>query len=395
MDVEKFKNSPMGTLSRIAGVDGRRHETYEHFAFIPKPLSDDLVFQTATHNKVARASILIGRLQEATRKLPNPAVLLQPSLRREAQSTSALEGTYAPLNAIFEGDFLDDSQLKEEVREILNYVRAANRALELIKNKPICITVLSELQGILVQNTKGARLDQGKVRSGQVIIGDENKPVTESRFVPPPPGDILDVGLSDWEKWINSDSEISPIIKAALGHYQFETLHPYSDGNGRLGRLVISLQFVEAGVLDQPILNLSDWFNLDKDLYRNRLLNVSLTGDLDTWIKYFCEAVINQSEIEIKRIDSLIEFRVQLTQALLKGKERGIIFQMAESLVESPMLSIQDLANRHSVSYPTASTAVKKLVQMGILRELTGARYQKLYVCMGILKILESKSTPE
>jgi hypothetical protein len=112
--------------------------------------------------------------------------LLQPSLRREAQSTSALEGTYAPLNVIFQGDFMDDSELKENVRAILNYVKAADRALELIKTKPIWVTFLSELQGILVQNTQGARVDQGKVRSGQVIIGDENKPVTKSRFVPPP-----------------------------------------------------------------------------------------------------------------------------------------------------------------------------------------------------------------
>ncbi len=395
MDIEKFQKSPIGRLTQITGIDSRRDEHYEHFAFVPNPLPDDLIFQTGTHNKVAKASILIGRLKEAARRLPNPAILLQPSLRREAQSTSALEGTYAPLHAIFEGDFLDDSELKESVREILNYVKAANRALELIKTKPICVTVLSELQGILVQNTKGARIDQGKVRSGQVIIGDENKSVVESRFVPPPPGDILVEGFSDWEKWINEGSEISPIIKAALGHYQFETLHPYNDGNGRLGRLVISLQFVEAGVLDLPILNLSDWFNLDKELYKNQLLEVSLTGDLDGWVKYFCEAIINQSEIEIKRIDSLIEFGDQLTQELLKRKERGAIFQMAESLIGSPMLTIQELANRHSVSYPAASTVVKKLVQMGILRELTGAKYQKLYACMGVLKILESKSTPE
>ena len=132
MDIAKFQKSPIGRLTRISGVDGRRNESYEHFAFEPKPLPNELIFQTGTHNKVAKASILIGRLQEATRKLPSPAILLQPSLRREAQSTSALEGTYAPLNAIFQGEFLDDSELKERVREILNYVKAANRALELI-----------------------------------------------------------------------------------------------------------------------------------------------------------------------------------------------------------------------------------------------------------------------
>lgn len=390
MDIEGFRSSPVGILVPIRGTDNRRDEEYQHYAFVPHPLPYELVLTTNTHNQVSKASMAIGRLQEALRKLPNPQVLLQPSLRREAQSTSALEGTYAPLNDIFEGEFVDEANLKENVREILNYVKAANLALESLKTKPICVTMLSELQAILVQGTRSAQRDLGVIRTGQVIIGDETKTVQEARFVPPPPGDALIEAMSDWEKWINAESDLSPVIKAALGHYQFEALHPYTDGNGRLGRLVISLQFVEAKVLDLPILNLSDWFNSQKEKYKDELLKVSLTGDFDKWVSYFCEAIVRQSEREIKRIDSLLKFKVELTKKLLDQKKRGIIFQMGEGLIGSPVVTIPRLADKHSVSYPTASSVVRKLVMMGILREVTGRQYQKIYLCMEVLKTLES-----
>jgi Fic family protein len=395
MNIEEFRTSPAGVLVPITGTDSRRDEQYQHYAFVPHPLPYDLVLTTNTHNQVSKASMAIGRLQEALKKLPNPQVLLQPALRREAQSTSALEGTYAPLNDIFEGDFVDEANLKENVREILNYVRAANRALELLKIKPVCVTMLSELQAILVRGTRSARRDLGVIRTGQVIIGDETKSVQEARFIPPPPGDSLIESMSDWEKWINAESDLSPVIKAALGHYQFEALHPYTDGNGRLGRLVISLQFVEAKVLDLPILNLSDWFNLQKDKYKDELLKVSLTGDFDAWVSYFCEAIVGQSEREIRRIDALLQFKTELTKKLLEQKERGIIFQMAEGLIGSPVVTIQRLADEHSVSYPTASSVVRKFIKMGILREVTGRQYHKIYLCVNVLKTLESANSSE
>lgn len=395
MGIEELRASPIGVLVPITGLDSRRDEQYTSFAFVPNPLPKDLVLKTQTHNQVSKASMAIGRLQEALRKLPNPQLLLQPSLLREAQSTSALEGTYAPLNEIFAAEFVDEVNLKENVREILNYVRAANRALELLKVKPICVTMLSELQAILVQGTLGARRDLGKIRTGPVIIGDANKSMQEARYIPPPPGDALVRAMSAWEKWINEESDLSSVIRASLGHYQFEALHPYNDGNGRLGRLVISLQFVEARVLDLPILNLSDWFNLQKDKYKDELLKVSLTGDFDRWVSYFCEAIVGQSEREIKRIDALLKYRSELTKKLLEQKERGIIFQMAEGLLGSPVLTIQMLATEHSVSYPTASSVVSKFVKMGILREVTGRRYQKLYLCTGVMRILENASGAE
>ena len=218
----------------------------------------------------------------------------------EAKSTSALEGTYAPLQDILEGDFVKETKISAAVKEIRNYIRASYRGLELIKTKPICISILSELQGITVEGTIGARINQGETRTGQVIIGDDSKPVEMSRFIPPPPTEMLR-GYNEWEKWINEIDDLSPIIIMALGHYQFETLHPYADGNGRIGRLVISLQFVEKGLVNPPVLNLSEWFNNDKEMYKNELLLLSQKGDFDRWVSFFAEAIIGQVAEEIQR----------------------------------------------------------------------------------------------
>jgi Fic family protein len=166
---------------------------------VPAQLPYEIQLENRTHNRVSKASMAVGRLQECVKHLPNPEILLRPSIAREAKSTSALEGTFAPLQEILEGDYLQDSQLSNAVREIQNYIKAADQGLKLIKTKPICVNVLSELQGILVDGTTGAHVNQGEVRTGPVIIGDEARPVNEARFIPPTTGDILVKGYYDWD----------------------------------------------------------------------------------------------------------------------------------------------------------------------------------------------------
>lgn len=389
MDTSKFVDPAMGKLVPVSGVNIRRNEEYNHFAFVPAPLPYEIQLENKTHNLVSKASMAVGRLQECVKRLPNPEMLLRPSIAREAKSTSALEGTYAPLQEILEGDYLQDSQLSNAVREIRNYIKAADQGLELIKTKPICVNVLSELQGILVDGTTGAHVNQGEVRTGPVIIGDETRPVNEARFIPPPAGDVLIEGYYEWEKWINAVNDISPVIKVALGHYQFETLHPYMDGNGRVGRLVVSLQFVEHGLLNPPVLNLSDWFNQDKERYKDELLILTQQGDFNRWIKYFSEAIIGQVEREIARIEELLRFRNGLLVKLKTRKERGVVLNLAEDLLATPVLTINRIAEQYKVTYPPASSAVRKLVEMGVLREMTGKKYNRIYVCMEVLRTLE------
>lgn len=388
MKVDAFSNSAIGKLQRIRGHDAYLRRDYDHFAFIPAPLPTSVLLSERTHQLLGAALYAVGRLDSAARRLPQPSLLVRPSLRREAISTSALEGTYAPLESVFEADFVAAANQTAEVREVLNYVRAAEHGLVLIKTKPICVTVIADLQAILVEGTRGASYDAGRLRTTQVFIGEREEGLENSRFVPPPPGAVLVDGMSDWEKWINAENDVSLIAKMALGHYQFEALHPFTDGNGRLGRLVTTLQLVDAGVLKYPILNLSSWLERRKEQYKDELLAVSRTGDFNPWTQFFAEAVRAQAAEAEMRIEELLTFRTQTIAQLRNASVRGVAVNIAEDLIGYPVITAGDSARRHGVTFPPANRAVAKLSELGIVREVTGRSYGRVFVCDDVMSII-------
>lgn len=372
----------------ISGHDAYLKRDYEHVAFVPNPLSSDIQLSMATHKIATEASMSVGRLDFAVKGLPDPGLLVRPALRREAQSTSALEGTYATLDELLEADYVDEANRRAEVREVLNYVRAAEMALKLIEKKPICLNVIAPLQKVLVRGTRGASYDSGRLRETNVYIGERSLGIEEARFVPPPAGDELITGVSEWEKWIHKEDDLPLLIKVAMAHYQFETLHPFSDGNGRLGRLIIALQLVAAGALTYPVLNISPWLEQRKDEYKDKLLAISQTGDFDPWVAFFCEAIRHQAEEGVSRIEELLEFQTDLRQRLAQSRARGVVNNIAESLLGYPVITISRAAELHNVTYPPASNAIETLVGLGVLRESTGQQYGRVYVCDQIREIL-------
>ncbi|MFL6114990.1 MAG: Fic family protein [Catenulispora sp.] len=381
-----FQDSPVGDLKPITGHDTFLKRDYRHVAFVPKALPDSIPLAERTYCLVADAQGAIGRLDFAVKRIPDPTLLVRPTIRREAVSTSALEGTYAPLTSVFEADYTDVASHSQEVREVVNYVRAAEQALELIAIKPICTTVIAQLQKTLVQGTRGDHFDAGQLRTIQVFIGERAAGIENSRFVPPPPGDDLVEGVSAWEKWINTENDIPLVAKLAIGHYQFETLHPFSDGNGRLGRLIAILQLVAAEALAYPVLNLSPWLEPRKDRYKDLMLQVSRDGDYNPWIQFFSEGVIAQANDAVQRIEKLLTFRSE-TLKLLKGS-KGVVLQVAEDLIGYPFLTATDIAERNQVTYPPAANAINRLVELNILEEVTGRQYRKVYRCPQVMAIL-------
>jgi Fic family protein len=195
-------------------------------------------------------------------------------------------------------------------------------------------------------------------------------------------------GVSAWEKWVHREDDLPLLIKIAMAHYQFETLHPFSDGNGRLGRLIIALQLVAAGAMTYPVLNVSPWLERRKDEYKDKLLAVSQTADFDPWIAFFCEAVRHQAEEGVARIEELLEFQQEIRQRLADIKARGVVNSIAESLLGYPVITISHAAELHNVTYPPASNAIETLVGLGVLRENTGQQYGRVYVCDRIRDIL-------
>lgn len=248
MDLEKLRDSPVGQLVRITGWDSRFGEQYDYFAYVPDPLPATVELDAATYTAVIDASAALARADQAASLLPNPVLLARPATRREAVSTSALEGTYAVLSDVLEADFLDADQITGSLAEVRNYVTAAERAYELIgQGQSLSIRMLEDLQRELLRGTPSDGPHAGRIRTTQVFIGVGNRRVESARFVPPPADHRLADGLLFWENWAErTRSTVPAMIRIALAHYQFEALHPFHDGNGRLGRLVIALQLLSA-----------------------------------------------------------------------------------------------------------------------------------------------------
>ncbi|AGZ39351.1 Fic family protein [Actinoplanes friuliensis DSM 7358] len=349
-----------------------------------------LDLQQESYVAAANATAAVARLDQAAFKLPNPGLLARPAIRREAVATSALEGTYAALDDVLEADFLERDQLTASVSEVVNYVEAAEMAFEWIKDKPITVGMLEQLQKVLVRGTRGDSADAGRIRSTQVFIGAGGGRVGDARFIPPPPGDQLRAGVDAWATWINAGEVFPLIVKMALGHYQFETLHPFNDGNGRLGRLVCVLQLACRGELRVPVLNLSPWLEPRRRDYQDHLLRCSATGEFDAWIRFFCEAVRAQAVRAVEKIDALHEWRDEALKTLEKEHIRGVANRITEDLIGYPMVTPTVAANRNKVTYPAANTAVKRLVQLGILEERTGRQYGRVFAARQVLKIINA-----
>jgi Fic family protein len=249
--------------------------------------------------------------------------------------------------------------------------------------------LIAELQAIIVRGTRGDSFDSGQLRGGQVYIGERALGIERSRFVPPPSGDDLREGVSDWEKWINSDDHTPLLVKAALGHYQFETLHPFSDGNGRLGRLIVTLQLVYAGALQYPVLNLSPWFEPRKERYKDLLLAVSQRGQYDEWLQFFFSAISAQADDAVSRIDELMAVRAEFLDRLRANKAKGVVLEIVEDLIGYPVITPSQAAALHQVTYPPAARAIDRLVQLGILREVTGRSYGRVFACERVMRIVE------
>ncbi len=389
MDRDAFRDSPVGQLHRITGHDLILGRSYDHHAFVPDPLPESVPLTELSYKLISEAERALGRLDAAAARIPNASLLTRPVLYKEAVSTSALEGTYAPLVEVLEADFVEERQHSQEVREILNWIAAARHGLHLIERKPICGTVLNELHGILVQGTRGDGPDRGRLRSGQVYIGERHAGIENSRFVPPPPGEILVTGFDAWEKWINTEDAIPLLVKIALSHYQFETLHPYNDGNGRLGRLVIVLQLVYARALAHPILNLSTWLEARKDDYKDLLLAVSKTGDYDPWVQFFATAMAASSDEGVRRIGLLVKTRDEMAESVRADGARGVALDIVNDLLEYPVITVTQAASKHNVTFPPANAAIQRMVKLGILREVTGRTYGRVYICPGVMQAVD------
>jgi Fic family protein len=258
------------------------------------------------------------------------------------------------------------------MREILNYVVAAEAAFDLIPERPITSGLVGQLQAMLVQGTPDEHSDSGGVRDRQVVVGPRNAPIPEARFVPPPPGHPLRVSFEQWVEWVRDPPEDLPrVIRAAMAHYQFETIHPFSDGNGRIGRLLIVLELMRDDLLHEPILVVSPWFEAHRREYQDGLLSLSRTGRWDDWIQFFAAGVAASADSFRNQIDALIAWRDDALEKVREAGFSGVSERVAGDLIGTPVLTASRVARTHHVSHQGAMNALRRLGELQILHERT------------------------
>ena len=394
MNEDRLSRSPVGQLVPVKGEDAR-HGRFAAFAFVASPLPDDVTLTSATWTRVAEATAAISRLKQAYLQLPDPRLLIRPALWREALDTSALEGTQGVLRDLLEAQLPSTKFISLETREVRAFERMALHSFELVKSRPVSIGFLCDLQGELFQNAENPPQDVGRVRRHIVWIGQEDMPIDAARFVPAPPDDRLRAGLDQWEAWVRTEHpHFPPVLRMALAHYQFETLHPFGDGNGRVGRLVIILQALSCGALEHPALTVSPWLFRHRIEYQEQLLEMSCTGDWNPWVSLFCTAVREQCDLLIANAQKLVAWLEESRHKVDAKRWTGVIHKVLGDLIEWPVLTITDTAQKYKISVPHAMRTVNHLVEIGVLTELTGREYRRIFGAEYVMHTVERLASP-
>lgn len=352
-------------------------------AFIPSPLPPDppIDMDGEMWRLVSDADRSLGRLDGATEILPNPSLFIFMYVRKEAVLSSQIEGTQASLVDVLEFEAnLAEPDRPKDVEEVVNYVGAMYDGLERMKVLPLSLRLVREIHAQLMDGVRGAEKAPGEFRTTQNWIGGAGCPLRDAAFVPPPPSALMDA-LGEWEKFLHSDPDMPILVKVGLAHAQFETIHPFLDGNGRVGRLLITFLLCEAGILKWPSLYLSHYFKQYRADYYTRLQAVRDQGDWEGWLKFFLRGVhevATEATETARQIVSLREAHRALIQDNL-GRASGNGLKLLEHLYKGPMVTVQTTANVCQVAFSNANALVSKMADLGILTEVTGQRRNRMY----------------
>jgi len=379
MDVAKFTSQKTGKLVEIQVPE-------RDWAFIPDPLPSQWVFPERLWPLLVKAREALGRLDGIGRTLPNPELLLKPLEKREALHSSSLEGTYASPKdlLLFEIDPREPKSERDPANawlEVSNHSRTLRQGMRRLEQLPFCLRFIRELHETLLTGVRGRDRTPGRFRTCQVHIG------SDKRYIPPPPN-YLQPCLDAFEKELNlHNAECDSLVRCYLLHYQFEAIHPFLDGNGRVGRVLMSLLIYKWCNLSMPWLYMSAFFERHKDEYIDNLFRISSEGDWETWIEFCLRGTIEQAEESIRRCDA---FRVLKDRFIQEAGQTSVRARVIiEDLFTTPVVTIPTLCKRHSVSYPTARADVTDLLEKGVLQEIPDTR-PRAYFSPAIVEIAYS-----
>lgn len=362
-------------------------------AFYPNALPTTLEYPEATVNRLAVATAAVHRLAGASRLLPSPDILMGPYVRLEAVLSSKIEGTLTTVDDLLVFEAQERMEAVGDIREVLNYMRALEQAVTRLSDLPLSNRLIREAHAILLEGVRGEHGTPGEFRTTQNWIGSPGSTIATATFVPPPPDAIGDA-MADLE-WFLHDRDLPDLIAIALAHYQFETVHPFVDGNGRIGRLLIPLMLIERGILEHPVLYLSAYFERNRGRYYDLLNQTRYAGNLFHWIDFFLDGVTTNARDAENRTVRLVDLQRGIRERLLEGRSTATALRLAERLLDRPYVTAPLVARLLDVTFPTAQKAIDDLQDYDVLEEITGQRRNRVYAAPSVIEIAYSEPQPE
>jgi len=359
-------------------------------AFIPAPLPPKpaVRIEGELQNLLSRADMALARLDGVAQILPNVDLFIAMYVKKEALLSSQIEGTQASLDDLFAYESGDKLENLNDVTEVVNYVKAMNYGIDRLQTLPMSLRLIKEIHAILLEGVRGSERLPGEFKRSQNWIGPPGCTLNEASFIPPPPHEAIEA-MGALEHYFHSRPTLPVLIDCALIHYQFETIHPFLDGNGRMGRLLITFFLYWKEVMHKPLLYLSYYFKRSRQEYYDRLNMVRDTGNYEQWVDYFLKGVVDIAGSAMATARQILELQSNHRRLLWEKKiSSPIAVGILEQLFYTPAVSVGQLAGRFGISYQAASTIVLQLVKAGILRETTGRKRDKRFVYGDYLNIL-------
>ena len=375
MDIE---NTPAGQVLKIP--TGYR-------AFVPNPLPPKIEWTKNLVNTLSKADHILGKLSRESSYLPNPHLLIRPFVTREAVLSSRIEGTQATVGEILANEAgAMTKHSREDLQEVNNYIKALDYGIKRLGELPLSLRLIRELHEKLMQGVRGEHATPGEFRNTQNWIGIPGCTLATAKYIPPPPDKLMQC-MSSLESYLH-DRELPALIHIALCHYQFEAIHPFLDGNGRVGRLLITLLLIDQQLLSSPLLYLSAFFEATRADYYQNLYSVSAVGGWCDWLVYFLNGVVVQATDALSRAER-INHLLTTWKVKAGGKSSSLVRNIIEDLAVNPFVTIKNIILRFSVAFTTAQRAIQKLESLEILSNMGEKKRDRIYCATPILDILE------
>jgi Fic family protein len=387
MELDLFRHSTSGRLVRA----GQGEAAY--WAFVPHPLPPNLPSDVELMRACSDAAYALGELAALGRTLSNPHLLIGPFVRREAVLSSRIEGTQTDVADLYAYEAgqpplpgLAGAPPPDDVREVANYVTALEYGLARLQSLPVSLRLIRELHARLMQGVRGGHATPGEFRRSQNWIGRPGSTLNDAEYVPPPP-DEMPTALDAFEKYLHGDDLQPPLVRLAFIHQQFEAIHPFLDGNGRIGRLLISLLLVEWGLLPLPLLYLSAYFERERQAYYDLLWAVNARGDWRPWVLFFLRGVAEQGQDAGARAKRLQDLQAEWRASLMGARSSALLLRLTDELFRSPIITLPQVGRILSVTHRSAAMAVERLVAEGILHPVSGRVRNRQFAAQAILDI--------